>query len=466
MSERSKHLVVPTAELPAGAARSDLPFELPVRLGLPVAQAPALRATRISGPLRDVGGCSVCTSLGRRSCCRSPRQARRARPVFDAGTALAAPPIPHRQRGDCRRDRVDRGGAAAGWPARGLLCRLLAVGTGTLTVGGAAIAAAGSGAGAAGGATLTYTGALHADLDVTLGSSALVANDAGSACGAVVNPSLRIVWSSGGTPTLTLGAASATFAGTTFTLDPYVGPPSLDSGLGAILFPFTINPATWDSAGLSGAIVTFSGTTTLTGGWALSLVQPTASAPLGEALGAGECVFYCQDAIRASWAGGASLALRDVKLVVRQGQLVLVAPQAAANSEASQRLSLWGVQPDPDGPRLPLTLRFGAAGCSPSSATPPPAGVLRHLHRRAGARSPGDPRRRAAALRRLRPRVLRHRTARRHRRHDGAGDRAGPPIAAATAPSDRRPAQRARRGDAGRRRHSRRRSRGRRLERR
>jgi hypothetical protein len=205
---------------------------------------------------------------------------------------------------------------------------------------------------------LTFTGGLEATLDVDL-APATSSGDQCSAQPTVSGPDhVRITWKSGGI-TVSLGPGSAKFAGNQFDLTPYVGPPRVDTDLNILFFPYTIAPTNLDASTLSTDVATFSGTTGLDGGWALSLVQPDALGHLGEALGPGLFVFYCRDVLHVTWTGAPGpVDVSNARLIVRQGQVLLTTRQGTVDRGFSQRILLWGVRPEAGSPRLPLDVGF------------------------------------------------------------------------------------------------------------
>jgi len=333
----------------ASAARQDLPFESPVELGLPVATPPAIRAISVAGPFRGATGLFWMRFYG---------------PVHGYSISAAGAPRPTFF---VTRGRLPNGGGSpyvmeldggtvwilasalgAGLPATSYVGVTIKRGTlkfpHPLTVSGD---------------QLTYTGGLEVTFDVDL-APATTSGDQCSAQPTVSGPDhLRIIWRPGSI-IVSPSPASVKFAGNQFDLNPYVGPPRVDNDLNILFFPYTIAPTNLDAGTLSTDVATFSGTTDLAGGWALSLVQPDPLSHLGEALGPGFFVFYCHDVLHVSWPGAPGpVELVNARLIVRQGQILLTSRQGTVDREFSQRILLWGVRPQSGSPRLPLDAGFG-----------------------------------------------------------------------------------------------------------
>ena len=333
----------------ASAARQDLPFESPVDLGLPVATPPAIRASAVEGPFRGATGLFWMRFYG-------PVQglsisaAGAARPTFFV-TRGRLPLVG----GSSYVIELDGGtvwilasALGAAFPTSSYVG--FTIKRGTLTFAHSPTIA---------GSQLTYSGSLEATLDVDL----TPATSSGNQCAAqptVSGPDhVRITWKPGSI-TISPSPGSAKFAGNQFDLTAYVGPPRVDADLNILFFPYTISPTNLDSSTLSTDVVTYSGTTALNGGWALSLVQPDATGHLGEALGPGLFVFYCHDLLHASWPGSPGpVDLPDARLVVRQGQILVTTRHGTVNRGLSEKLLLWGVRAETGSPRLPIDVGFG-----------------------------------------------------------------------------------------------------------
>jgi len=337
-----------TAEL-ATAARSDLPFVAPVDLGLPIARAPAMRASRVAGPFRGPTG-SFWVHLFRSARAVSIFAAGDARPTFVI-TRARLPRLPHApytlelEEGTIwiRASALD-----ASFPDDAFVGFTLK--RGALRLDGAV---------AASGDRLTFSGPLRATLEATPASSTAAAGLCSAAASIDGPEQIRIAWGPGGAK-VALGACAATFAGTSIALTDYVGPPRVDADLGVVFFPYRIAPTTWDASTLTGAAVEMSGTTALDGGWALSLVKPDASGHLAEALGAGLCVFHAHAPLRATWPGApAAISVPAARIVVRDGQLLITTRHASATEPFVETFRLWAVRSEPAAPRLPLQIRLG-----------------------------------------------------------------------------------------------------------
>lgn len=331
------------------AARHDLPFDTPADLGLPVARAPAMRPTRTAGPFRGATGPFWIRLFG----------PARAYSIFAAGAPRPTFVLTHGRLPRFPRSPyvIDLDGGTVWINARALGPSFpddayvgFTVQRGTLTFPHPL---------AISGDRLTYTGTLEAALDAT--PAPVTAS--GNLCPAQASVSgpkhVHITWAPPKV-TISLGAGSATFAGSTFELTHYEGPPRLDGELSVLFFPYSISPTTWDAATLTSSVVQFSGTSALDGGWALSLVRPDPSGHLGEAVGPGLYLFYCRDRLHAQWFGGRSIDLADARLLVRQGQLILSSRHGTAAEPFTQTLRLWAVRPEADAPRLPLRLHVSA----------------------------------------------------------------------------------------------------------
>lgn len=334
---------------PAGiVARSDVAMSLPIKLGLPLSLAPAMVATRVSGPFRGPSGAFWLHFYGppqSYSIFRSGET--RPRIILTQGEL----PLFHTTRYE-----IALGGGTVwilasmldpAWPADAYAG--FTVAGGRLTF---------SAAPAVSGDHITY----GAGVDLSLQADLTTPAPGGDACpaqAAASGPdSVKMVWHAGAAPPDTrLGDATVTFTGKTLHLDHYAGPPHLRSELQAIVFPFAVHPVSWDASLLHSEIVSFSDTTALSGGWALSLVHGDAST-LTEALGPGFFLFDCADPLQARPASGGTYELQSVVLAVRQGQFVL-GSQHAESGAFSNTLRLWSVRNEPDAPRLPLTLTSG-----------------------------------------------------------------------------------------------------------
>jgi hypothetical protein len=333
----------------AAAARQDLSFESPVELGFPVATPPAIRSASLEGPFRGATGLFWIHFYGpvhgySISAAGAPR------PTFfvTRGRLPIVGGSPHVIQLDGGTVWILAGALGAGFPASSYVGFTIKRGTLTfphpLTVSGD---------------QLTYTGSLQATLDVDL-ASATSSGDQCSAQPTVSGPDhIHITWKPGSI-TISPSPGSAKFAGNQFDLTHYVGPPRVDADLGILFFPYTISPTNLDASTLSTDVATFSGTTGLDGGWALSLVQPDSLGHLGEALGPGFFVFYCRDLLRVTWPGALGPAdLADARLIVRQGQLLLTTRHGTVGRGFSQRILLWALRPEAGSPRLPLDVLLG-----------------------------------------------------------------------------------------------------------
>ena len=333
----------------ASAARQDLPFESPVTLGLPVATAPAIRAASVEGPFHGATGPFWMRFYGPPGG-HSISAAGAPRPTFFVTRARLPQVVgsPYVIQLDGGTISIVASALGAGLPATSYAG--ITITRGTLRF---------SHPLAASGDLLSYTGGLEATLDVELAP----AQSGGDQCPAQPSVSapdhLQITWK-GGSITVTPGPGSAKFAGNQIDLKPYAGPPRVDTDLNVLFFPYTISPTNLDAGTLSTDVAAFSGTTVLDGGWALSLVQLDSLGHLGEALGPGFFVFYCRDVLHVTWPGAsASVALAEVRLIVRQGQLLLTTRHGSVDRGFSQRILLWSVRPEPASPRLPLEVTFG-----------------------------------------------------------------------------------------------------------
>ncbi len=332
------------------AARSDLPFESPITLGLPIAVSPAMRPTLKAGPFDGPSGPFHLNLFG-------PAQAYSViasgalRPTFVLTSGrLPILPSPHSVKIEAGTVWILASALAPGLPDDEYVG--FTVSSGTLTINNPLTVAADK---------LTYTGVLDAVLDAVLAPS-----PAASTCPAGVTvsgpQSLHMTWHAGGV-TIAPGPGNAKFNGNSFDLTAYAGPPRLDTELNIVFFPYAISPSTLDAAILSSDAATFSGMTALEGGWALSLVKPDSSGHLGEALGPGIFVFYCHDVVSVKWPSApGAINLPALRLVVSQGQLLITTRHGSVSAPLTQTIRLWGVRAEPDSPRLPIHLHLGGAG--------------------------------------------------------------------------------------------------------
>ena len=329
-------------------ARSDVAAAFPIRLGLPFAIAPAMEATRVSGPFRGPSGSFWLHFYG-------PPQ---SYSIYHAGelrpriiVTRGELPLFHATGYD-----IVLGGGTVWilasmldptWPSDAYAGFKVASGNLTFSTPPAVV-----------GNHITYA----AGTDLTLHATLTVLPAGGDACPAQASASgpksVRMTWhGGGGRPDIALGDATVTFTGKTFHLNHYAGPPRLRSELQAAVFPFEVHPASWDAASLHSDITRFTGQTSLSGGWALSLVHGDGST-LTEALGPGFFLFDCADALEASWPmSDGSFKLDSVVLAVRQGQFILASQHGTAQS-FPETLRLWAVRDETDAPRIPLTLSF------------------------------------------------------------------------------------------------------------
>jgi hypothetical protein len=343
------------SEAPAGAAipvmRSDLGIALPIDIGLPIAAAPAMRAARVSGPFRGATGLFwLHFYLPAQSWSIFKAGETQPRLVVTKGSLPAASTSKRLQM------KLDGGTVwilastlDPSFPSDAYLG--FTVKSGTLA--------------------FSRTPKIDADritfkanTDVLLDAVPATATSSGGCEAEAGGPSeVKIAWPHGGGVHITLGRGSGGIGGTTYALDPYIGPPRLEAALGAVVFPYTIAPARLDAAMLSTDAVTFSGTTDLAGGWALSIVRPPPATPLSEALGPGFYLFRCGAALFARRArAAAETRLTDVVIAVQQGQLVILSTHASNKPEVDETLRLWATRDEADAPRIPLTLHFGADG--------------------------------------------------------------------------------------------------------
>ncbi|HYR30110.1 MAG TPA: hypothetical protein VEU30_16715, partial [Thermoanaerobaculia bacterium] len=198
------------------------------------------------------------------------------------------------------------------------------------------------------------------EVDFVLDAKPATIKPAGTLCPAkpsVNGPeSVHIEWKNAKPAAFAIGKASATFAGQTIDVDETTSKPSLESGLAAIVFPATLSPATWDAAQLDSDLVSFSGTTKLHGGWALSIVDALQN---GDALNPGFFLFRCPNTLHANWGGGeGELDLPSAAISVSEGKFILL-QQAGAAEPLTRTLRIWAVREEENAPRLPLTLSFG-----------------------------------------------------------------------------------------------------------
>lgn len=332
------------------AARHDLPFDVPVNLGLPITTAPAIRPTRRSGPFTGLTGQFWLWLFG-------PAQAEQvwtpsgSRPAL----VLTAARLP---RFGGQRYVVELAAGTVWVQASALGPGLpddayvgFVVSAGTLALDPAPTITAGR---------LTTAGPLQATLQATLSPDTAIVGDMCPASASVDGPgTVEIAWTPTGT-TISLGPASVSFGGSSIALDPYVGPPAPDAELDVVMFGSTLTPATWDASTLSGPAATFTGRTGISGGWSLPLVRPDATGHLGEASTPGVFVFTCADPLRVQWSGSArQVELDATRVVVRAGQVILSSRHGSAVEQFSMTMRLWATRPDDGAPRLPLTLRFG-----------------------------------------------------------------------------------------------------------
>ncbi|HVE87030.1 MAG TPA: hypothetical protein VND93_29440 [Myxococcales bacterium] len=327
-----------------GAARRDLPFDVPADLGLPVARAPAMVPAAVAGPYRGATGPFWVHLFGSVEAISIYAQGA-TQPTFvvTQGRPSVTP------RGQTV---IEMEGGSLWIEARALAVSSREGEYVGFTVERGTLAFPQRLSGTA--KHLTYPGPLAAVLDVKPATPA-----AASAVASIAPPDrVRMAWEGAG-PAIELGAGSATFGGRTLAVTGLAEPPELDAEPSVVLFPGAVSPGDWDAAALPSPLARFSGTTAIDGGWALPLVRPGPSSP-SEATGPGMYLFHCRDPLQARWKGApAEVSLAGARLIVRQGQVSLSSRHGAAPPGFAQTFRVWAARAVAGAPRFPVTIRCG-----------------------------------------------------------------------------------------------------------
>lgn len=343
-------------------ARSDVAAALPIAVGLPVATAPRMRATRVSGPFRGTTGLFWLHFF----------DAPRTVSIFRQGDAQPSLVISAARMGTPKRTSLElRIGAGTVWIAANALDPAFPAGTYagfTVTSG-----------------TLRFTAnrgkQLHVDRPEIQNGERIDFDDddvhlvldvkpaegtvSGNRCPAkpsVTGPdSVRIEWRTNQPPKFQIGKASVTFTDQTINVAATDNRPRHETALSAIVFPASLEPKQWEASALQSDILSLEGTTRLNGGWALSTVHPSSPGALTEALGPGFFLFFCEDRLHAGWGEGeGTLELAPPVLAVSDGQFLLLA--GGRSEQMTRPLRLWAVRDEGDAPRIPLSIDFAGPG--------------------------------------------------------------------------------------------------------
>jgi hypothetical protein len=354
------------AEIEAGEAEQvthrTLPFRVPLELGIPGLGASAVQPQRVLGPFPGFGGEHWFELFG-------PSE---ALAVFAGGGSL---PVLALTEGRLPRFVLGHPGGSYTVEIAGGSVWILAtaldsalpadryvgftVASGALTFASAPTVT---------GRRLTLAGQLEATLDVKLAPGP--ADPGAGQCQAnvsIVPPSkLAVTWSKGKPPVLKLGAGSASFAGKTVKFTKFLSTIAAQPTLDAVLFEYQLSPKTLDVGSLSNELLTLEGEPPISGGWALTLTQPSNPEQPGDALGPGFYLLFAQEPLTANWPGAsAPVKLAQATFTLREGQLTLSSSHATASPQTQQTLELYALRADSSppapAPRLPLQLDFGPA---------------------------------------------------------------------------------------------------------
>jgi hypothetical protein len=339
-----------------------MPFRVPLELGIPGLGASAVQPQRVLGPFPGFGGEHWFEFFG-------PAE---ALAVFAGGGSL---PVLAFTEGRLPRFVLGHAGGSYTVEIAGGSVWILAAALDPALPADRYIgftAASGSitfaSAPAVTGQRLTLAGPLEGTLEVKLASAA--SPPGAGQCQAnvsIVPPSkLTVTWRKGHPPLVKPGPGSATFAGETVKFTKFQSTISAQPALDAVLFDYQVSPKKLDFGPLSNDLVTLEGEPQISGGWALTLTQPTNPEAPGEAIGPGFYLLFAQEPVTASWPGAsAPVKLAQATLTLREGQLTLSSSHATSSPQAQQMLELYGLRADSSppapAPRLPLQLSFGPA---------------------------------------------------------------------------------------------------------
>ncbi len=213
------------------------------------------------------------------------------------------------------------------------------------------------------GRQLTLAGPLEGTLEVKP-ATADVPSAGECQAGVTIDPpsKVTVVWGSGGSPQLKLGNGSASFAGETVKFSKYQSSIAAQPALDAVLFEYQVSPKKLDLGALSNDLLTIEGETSIKGGWALTLNEPSNPDLPGEASGPGFYLLFPQEPVAAQWPGlSAPVTLNQATVTLSEGQLTLGSSHATSREAAEQTLKLYALREEPSAPRLPLELSFGPA---------------------------------------------------------------------------------------------------------